>query len=569
MREIWDRIVSELGIIVGGVQHVLDAPGMQLAKWLLALVVLVYAFRIVVPTWRILALSLYRDLPWSLSRSFVDLLKLGWMGINREHWYQVARLRVEWELLQQRPEPPGRHLALQRPGETLAAARARFRGLYRRYREDLDVWKNRLNDHLAAFVRPNHDEVTIDVEDCSQIYARADAIRNYFGVLATDRSAHRQSADSFISQVRVKRGFVAPLHLVSGLLAECEDDWGPVIEDYGRQVAQPLPAIPGADGLQRFASRDGELRLQRLQTFLFDCWLLWGPSIPICTCEAWYAGRPVLQFGFGDENNSLALLFEDPIPVEQLRRFFSGEHVRGTALAVKTTNVVGHVQWGPSIDSHEIAEAQQSVCAPDEERLALRVRNLPIYGGGDNEESSARYYSAYLWVMFVIGKTGFQPLYDEEPWRGILPFFEHGNIAEAQSLAIAKQQLAVKTLTTVQSLLDEMPNLHLRFVCAIDQSCCGCSLLVAPPAGEAMHELLQQSIETNPAFSRLRDGGTLASRLSLDPACWRDGDYCSCHLPDLIAGYYASLDEPDRDEQQESPRDSNGKKAQSAAALVR
>jgi hypothetical protein len=197
-------------------------------------------------------------------------------------------------------------------------------------------------------------------------------------VLATDRSAHRQSADSFISQVRVKRGFVAPLHLVSGLLAECEDDWGPVIEDYGRQVAQPLPAIPGADGPQRFASRDGELRLQRLQTFLFDCWLLWGPSIPICTCEAWYAGRPVLQFGFGDENNSLALLFEDPIPVEQLRRFFSGEHVRGTALAVKTTNVVGHVQWGPSIDSHEIAEAQQSgVRAPDEERAGVAGQESP------------------------------------------------------------------------------------------------------------------------------------------------------------------------------------------------
>jgi hypothetical protein len=169
MREIWDRIVSELGIIVGGVQHVLDAPGMQLAKWLLALVVLVYAFRIVVPTWRILALSLYRDLPWSLSRSFVDLLKLGWMGINREHWYQVARLRVEWELLQQRPEPPGRHLALQRPGETLAAARARFRGLYRRYREDLDVWKNRLNDHLAAFVRP----ITMKSRSMSRIARRS------------------------------------------------------------------------------------------------------------------------------------------------------------------------------------------------------------------------------------------------------------------------------------------------------------------------------------------------------------------------------------------------------------
>jgi hypothetical protein len=306
-------------------------------------------------------------------------------------------------------------------------------------------------------------------------------------------------------------------------------------------VAQLLPSIEGPSGAQQFAGREAELKLQRLQAFLFDCWLLWGPSIPICTCEAWYAGRPVLQFGFGDENNSLALLFAEPVEAAQLRRFFSGEAVRGEALAVKATNVVGLLQWGPSVASSEIAEAQQSVCTPEEERLVLRISGLPFYAGGDKEEASARYYSAYLWVMFVICKPGFEPLYSDEVWRGMVPFFEHGNIAEAQSLAIAKRQLAVKMLSTMQSLLEEMPNLHLRFVCAIDQSCCGCALLFPAPDREAMHELLQDLIETNAAFAPLRAGGALAHRLSLDPSCWRDGAYCSCHLPELIGAYYASL----------------------------
>jgi hypothetical protein len=535
----FDWLTTEFTLLVDYVNEFLAAPSVQVLKWLLGLAALLYAVRVVVPTWRILALSLYRDLPWSLSRSFRDLLMLDLMSLSREKWYRSARVRVEWELLRPRPLPPPRHLALPRrdTGEVAAQAKRRYRQALVQYRADLAYWKTRLSAHLTRFSRGEGGDVIIDVDDVSQIYARSDEIRNYFGVLATDRSAERTGAHRFISRVQVKRGFVAPLHLVAGLLAECEDDWAPVIADYGDQLAQPLPAAGGVAG-SPFADRESELKLQRLQTFLFDCWLLWGPSIPMCTCEAWHGGRPILQFGFGDENNSLSLVFDRPVAREQLQSYFASDDVHGVTLAVKVTGVIGTLKWGPSITPSEISLAQQSVCDPDEDRLTLHVDELPLLAAGDLAEGSARYYSAYLWSMFVICREDFEPLFSDQPWRGVLPFFEHANIAEEQTLAMLKNQLVIKTLTTVQNLLGELPRLHLRFVCAIDESCCGSTLLCPPPADGSIRELMHQVIETRPAFADLRANGALSSRLKIDRELWRDGEYSSCHLPDLIGRYY-------------------------------
>ncbi|MFI4932490.1 MAG: hypothetical protein ACHP83_19765, partial [Burkholderiales bacterium] len=75
------------------------------------------------------------------------------------------------------------------------------------------------------------------------------------------------------------------------------------------------------------------------------------------------------------------------------------------------------------MDSSEISLAQQSLCDPDEDRLALLVEGLRLVAAGDLEEGAARYYSAYLWAMFVICDDRGIPIYRDEPWRGVLPFF--------------------------------------------------------------------------------------------------------------------------------------------------
>lgn len=574
--DVFASLWADFGSAVDVVKKYVDGPVFQVLKWVLGVVALFYAARLLVPTWRILALSLYKDLPWSLTRSGRDLLKLKLLTLSRDKWYRAARMRVEWELLRPRPEPPARHRKLpQRRGdqlETRQMAAARYRGEYAEYEGELDHWKADLDSHLNKL--SGDDSPPVEVDDVSKLLARADEIRNYFGVLATDWSAYRYGADRFVSKVRVRRGFVAPLHLLSGLLAETEDDWGPVIEDYGRQVAQPMPKARGPGGeLVAFGAREQELALQRLQTFLFDCWLLWGPSIPLCTCEAWHGGRPVLQFGFGDESNSLALLPERALSTETLRAFFASERVLGTMSVVKVAGVTGVLQWGPSVDSSGISQAQQILCDPDEDRLALLVDDLPHPSGGNMEELSARYYSAYLWAMFVVCDARQVPVYRDEPWRGMLPFFEHGNLAEDQPMTMLKRHLAVKTLSSVLRLLRELPHLNLRLVSAIDESGCGCDLVCPPPTGESIAEVMRQIVDDNEVFADLRPGGKLHQRLILcpvlqatdGPELWEDGDYSSCNFPQLIKRYYTYL-EGARKAEPDAPGPSKASRGKRAAA---
>ena len=70
--ELLSWLGKELDVVVGLVTKLLDSPEIQVLKWVLAGVAVYYAFRLLLPTWRIIALSLYKDLPWSLSRSFFD-----------------------------------------------------------------------------------------------------------------------------------------------------------------------------------------------------------------------------------------------------------------------------------------------------------------------------------------------------------------------------------------------------------------------------------------------------------------------------------------------------------------
>jgi hypothetical protein len=48
---------------------------------------------------------------------------------------------------------------------------------------------------------------------------------------------------------------------------------------------------------------------------------------------------------------------------------------------------------------------------------------------------------------------------------------------------------------------------------------------------------MRHAIANEPALTDLR--ARLAPRLRMDGDAWRDGEYASCRLPDLISRYYA------------------------------
>ena len=152
----------------------------------------------------------------------------------------------------------------------------------------------------------------------------------------TPPRAELRDADRFLTPIAVKDGFVAPTFLVSGLLQQFETQWPLALERFDKQL--------GGHG-DEFAL---------LQRFELYCWLMWGPSIPACTCEGWNGKFIVLQYGYGDEANSVPLLLDGPVlgawPRKVREKFAQHADERGPGAPLPlafAAEITGALVWGP------------------------------------------------------------------------------------------------------------------------------------------------------------------------------------------------------------------------------
>jgi GNAT superfamily N-acetyltransferase len=485
------------------------------AAWLL--------FSQVLPTWTLLARCLPREslhhgvinLYW---QALITLSGILFRGFQTRSLHKAARLRIEIELLNPIPERPRR--LKYHYQEEYAEAR-------KQWKKDKKEWQKDKKKLLHALVYEEEADRSIDVDTCSPLIDN-DGIDRYFNALISQRQFANEP--NFLAKVTIRSGFVAPLHLLSGVLARYEEDWQPIVEEYGRSVIRPGDAF-------RYS------QARRVQAFIFDCWLLWGPSIPICTCPEWH-GEVALQYGFGDENNSLVLRATSP----EILRTLGGPNnahagvekpmqLDGFALQ---TRVSGKLKWGPTLGDTGFCPAQRAIW--HDKRLVLDITE-EVHGirrsGGTEEQVFALYYSAYLWIIFVMceikdGKPG-EPLNPRHQWRDLIPFFIHGNIADTDSFDFNASQLARIALNGALELLRSDKELTLRFGCAIDETACGYEELYSISAKTIRHRMLEFIAE-----DRGEDKSVL-ERLDLEfeqTQPFKDGDYSACALPGIITDYY-------------------------------
>jgi hypothetical protein len=490
----------------------------------------VVVFSQLVPSWLLLARSLPRHGRVPRGWQAVDILwRLMFRGLQARSVHKAARLRIEIELLNPFPEAP-----LRLDHDT----RKDFNAAKLRWRQDKSAWKADTKRRLGALI---HEEETgrsvIEVDTCTAVVG-SDAIKNYFDALARQRLRTHQDP-VFLSKVTIRSGFVAPLHLITGVLARYEEDWQPVVEAYGLSVIRP------DDDLRYRAAR-------KIQSFIFDCWMLWGPSISICTCPEWH-GEVALQYGYGDEDNSLILRCSSP---EILRTLSALKGVEPDVFA-RQTRVSGTLRWGPSLGDTGFCPAQRAIWRDN--RLVLEIIGQANEGdgirpaGGTEAQVYSRYYSAYLWITFVICRPDTEePLNPDDKWRDLIPFFAHGNIAEDPGIyEFHKSQLARGALEGALQLLrhgdndPDEPKIALRFVCAIDESGCGYPLLY-PMAGEkTIRGKMIDFVEEARAVASEEDRDAL-SRLNLEfheSQPYKDGDYSACAMPEIVNEYYNEIKE--------------------------
>jgi hypothetical protein len=489
-----------------------------------------FALLPVVASWSTLKLihdTRCREPDFSWYAAYCELVYCYLRSLGRRSVERVARVRIEAAVVHAHPEEPVPDDDLHRRQRDLE-----------KYRQDRKHRQVDLNNAAANALGIQRDQQAIGIppeierDTCFDLHNATQELKRYLTVLRQQRrGTQTTAADQFLSRIRIKQGFLSPQFLTTGLMDTFEENWQPVLDWYGDAVEAACPAVVTK-------------QLQRVQVFEFLCWLTWGPSVPHCQCEQWKSPRPqstgglFLQFGYGDENNSF-LLCDDDDTAESLRVFFDKcLAAEPNARAFQCVTTVRHVLV--SDVENALCDAQRD--AAEQGGVVLRSTKIEPFRG-NRTQVSRRIYQAYVWMMWVLCDRMGKPLFPDEPWRGLLPFFTHGNIAEPDTYEFIRREVAQKSFSAMRSLHVSTPEVTFRFACASDESNCGHNL-VFPPALPTMRGFFMlQLIES-------RDGLTKDERASFilpneprdDHAAFR-AVYSACHLPELLHAFYDNLEQ--------------------------
>ena len=413
-------------------------------------------------------------------------------------------------------------------------------------RRDSDrIWSERAEE--VFWYEGTSERPPITLANCSVMHEAGfvDSINRYFDGLKNLKPPQLQE---FISDIKIGDGFVAPLQLLTGLLHYFQEDWKKIIDEFGEDTQRRGDPLIDK-GL-----------LRKLQTFIYDCWLLWGPSIPICSdkCSEWgRGGLSALQFGYGDENNSIELIGEK----RTLKAYT--EPISERSVLAYRARVKGRLKRAKDISPEQSAkfgQALQQAMSIEERHLVLDLQDrggIEPFEGLLGHGAGTPYYSAYLWVLIVILGPDNKPIRspDQGTWTSLIPFFEHGNIADSETSQFLRRQLAEKAVAAIDHICGDLlivpSDLRFAYACAIDDSGCGKGLAYpVDAAGPSIKEAMIKAAETAPHLK-----GSFGSRNPiLDFKMYAAGNnpFSSCKLPSILKEFYDDL--KDRENEKRHPR---------------
>ena len=431
-----------------------------------------------------------------------------------------------------------------------------------------DAVKRKAIRGIEVRVEP-HTFFSRTVERQADWYAYFDAVRRF----AEDDPA----IGCTLCCVRTK-GFVAPQFLIAGLLPRFEDDWRPIIAEYEHQIEGAHSAFISFQASQ------------------WNTWLMWGPSIPICQCCEW-DGIRAFQYGYGDENNSMPIIGVARDAPTSLEDIATAYEPKDPSVGAVLRRMKGRLRWGPwlfrrngaesrlgdrsgelylaGLQTSPAARAQRLIYEKDrqgDQRDALLFQVEEVRDAGTAPQS---YFSAYLWLMFLVARKVAEPgqaprrLADTYPalqsrsvdrrakrlWRELLPVYVHANIADANALALQRRALVNNAIGLLRQIWTEQPTLfpdvdrsELCFHLVGGSDYSGCGHQIRFPSCDPLIERLRTAI----AAESDRDFATsIVLPVEDETKTTRPSElaafYSTCRLPDLVADYYAYVDEQKED----------------------
>jgi len=419
------------------------------------------------------------------------------------------------------------------------------------------LWLGIVGMFSPASEQPKEQIATnIPITDIPSLDDSRTLIKHYFDALEELGEA---TDSSFISTAEFRIGYLAPLYLITGLINRFgeEEGWNLILNNYARLIERDREAYSE--------------ELVELRSFLFNCWLLWGPSISPCSCKRWECEQHnakndvILQYGFGDENNSIDVLIKGGKVAAEARKIRDRlnsmsntqrkSEYNPIAVMAAPFSIKGTFRWGPILGD-QVPPAQKSIQGgATTGRIVLECLSESVNQA--ETEASSKYYSAYLWIMFRIETMDGKDFFPDARWKNLLVYFEHGNIAEPTTFQTLKESLVNKACSSIAEILKrtaDQTRLRIRYVCALDDSfCCPESGIVFPPEkgileGSSVHKKETRLVDIMAEMMRRHPEQILRSDRLLMPATTRpDGSnpYGSCMLPEIVEEFYRDLRRPD------------------------
>ena len=431
--------------------------------------------------------------------------------------------------------------------------------------------KNAILDYIDTISNQskNNSDKHYNVKNCFNLTdsAKQFLIENYFE--AVDKINNKDTyKDRFLTHASIETGYVAPQHLLDGLLSRCNESWPSLIENYDRKV------------------KNGIEENERVHLFTFFCWLLWGPSIPIGHCQQWEdvgaQTNVALQYGFGDENNSLPVFplingdrddkcyrdyvryilkspFAQPAPYLKVRPvWISRDTDKHQPELKRSLGLIGDAQ--KSIFGDPLLKTFEA-----KGKLVLDYIEAPNFDSSSEPSSPNKYYSSYIWVMFIVCDGSGKPVYgrDKSPWFGMIPYFEHANISDDSIYSTLKRQLANKALTSISELSGNnklnKTNYIYHYACASDDSNCTDENCMSKHSKtfkssikirDYLENLLGHSVvwkykDGNKLYEKEKDRFSFLNDIVRMPSYednWKyKREFSSCHLPEIINDFYTDI----------------------------
>ncbi|MGR3278064.1 hypothetical protein ACSYAD_23490 [Acaryochloris marina NIES-2412] len=429
----------------------------------------------------------------------------------------IARIRIEYSLLVENPKILEEFLSDPKNSKK-----------YLRLRLNLE--------HLIR-----EDNKSIVVDNCFIVYKHSKLITKYLEILWNKNFTDIVDDSEFYCTVEFKNGFIAPLYLIAGPLRRFGEDWPRINREYERSIK-----------LENTRYQSGII--QSLLSSNFTTWIAWGPSIPICNCEQWeYSLKGIqttLQYGFGDENNSIPLLIPDIDEEKCFDTIFNQKEYRYHEILVRRATVKAKPTILSEKTKARLAKVIHAAQTDEYQELVLKLDKIsdiqvlskPKRNAEGKVVKSIGYYTAYVWILFGVTLDNptkftnrFNPRYKKINnrgylWRDLLPFFEHVNIADPLAYKIQKKLLVYKALDFIKEYSDESNLRPLQYVylCAFDHPNCGVNELVcdSAPENETIRGILENSIKMQDKYQCLKDIIHLQN----------NSEYISsCHLTDLVS----------------------------------